>query len=125
MTEDDLPRCPETDHRRISCRAGIEVLVTTDVPRRPERNCPNEVVHHVPRRPDPHDEVARERSEVVHDRHFDLGIRRQSAVSREQRHQLGVTRQMDDRVIISEGQGQHRKLPVRRPNLCVSLTAGE
>jgi hypothetical protein len=31
---------------------------------------------------------------------------------------------MDDRVIISEGQNQYRELPVRRPNLDVSLTKG-
>ncbi|MGW2721684.1 MFS transporter [Streptomyces sp. NPDC001492] len=83
-----------------------------------------EDVHQVPRPIDSQDKIARERGEVVHDRDFDLGTRGRGAVSYEQRHPLGVTHQVDDRVIISEGQGQHREVPARRPNLDVPLATG-
>ncbi|MFE9132405.1 hypothetical protein ACFYOF_44575 [Streptomyces sp. NPDC007148] len=83
-----------------------------------------EVVHQLPRPIDVQDKVAREHCEVVHDRDFDLGTRGHIAVSYEQRHPLGVTHQVDDRVIISEGQDQHRELPVRRANFEVPLATG-
>ncbi|WP_371930471.1 transposase [Streptomyces poriferorum] len=81
-----------------------------------------EVLYQVPRPINVQDKVARERGETVHDRDFNLGTRGHGAVSYKQRHPLGVTHQMDDSVITPEGQDQHRELPVRRPNLDVTLT---
>ncbi|MGW0093334.1 hypothetical protein ACWDWS_30565 [Streptomyces sp. NPDC003328] len=37
---------------------------------------------------------------------------------------LGLTHQVDDRVIISEGREQHREINVRRPNLESPLAIG-
>jgi len=81
-------------------------------------------VHQVSRPIDVQNKVARERGEVIHGRDFDLGTRGHGAVSYEQRYPLSATHQMDDRMIISEGQAQHRKLRVRRPNFDIPLTTG-
>ncbi|MFC5953362.1 hypothetical protein ACFP51_02300 [Streptomyces pratens] len=59
----------------------------------------DEVAHECPYAIDSQDEVTTERSQVVHDRDSDHGIRRGDAVSDEQGRPLSVMEQMGNRSI--------------------------
>ncbi|MGN9763302.1 hypothetical protein [Streptomyces sp. SD31] len=70
------------------------------------------------------DEVATERSQVVHDRDVDDGIRRGGVVSCEQGGPTSVIEQVDDRLISLETQSQPGLLTAWQSDLKVPPATG-
>ncbi|MGW6789367.1 hypothetical protein [Streptomyces chartreusis] len=69
-------------------------------------------------------EAAAERSQVVHDRDLEHGIRRDCVVSDKQERPLSVTKQMEDRLITPKAERQQGKLTAREPDFKVPLATG-
>ncbi|MBT1093188.1 hypothetical protein [Streptomyces sp. Tu102] len=84
----------------------------------------DEGVHEGPCATDIQREAAAERSQVIHDRDLDHGIRRDCVASDKQERPLSVIEQMEDCLITPKTERQQGKLTAREPDFKVPLATG-
>lgn len=117
------PRSLSSD-RTVSRLATVPRLQLTPVAQSARHSCLDEVVHEGPCAIDSQDEVATERSQVIHDRDVDHDICCGGTVSDEQGRPLSVVEPMDDRLITLKAQSQQGELTDWQSDFDVTLATG-